>query len=682
MKQQQREGARAAASDRRWTLLAALALFVATALVFARGLGNGFVNYDDPDYVTKNAMVQQGLTVDGLRWAFTAREASNWHPLTWLSHMADVSVYGLEPWGHHATSIVLHALNAALAFLALRAATGSARMGAICAAAFALHPLRVESVAWVAERKDILSGCFFFLCVWAYAEYARRRKTSRPAVWPYVGALGAFAIGLLAKPMLVTVPCLLLVLDVWPLRRAAIPRRADSAESWGRLLLEKAPFFAFSVASSWITFVAQREGGSVAGAAVLGWAARAENAIVALVLYLGKFVWPFDLGVLYPHPGDWPNPLVFAAALALLTVTAVGGWQWRTRPALLCGWLWFVGMMVPVSGLVQVGVQAMADRYMYLPSIGLSLAIAGSLAAGVERARVLPLAISTGAVLMFWSALTVRQLGVWKDSITLFTHTLAVAGRGNYLAYDNRGVALAEAGRVDEAIADYREALAIHPDYPNANNNLGKALAERGRITDAIEHYRRAMRSKPDLLELRNNLANALSDAGEVDEAIEHYRFVLDRAPQHVNARNGYAVALAMKGRVAEAEQEFRAVLAREPDNSSALSNLGNVYAMTGRLAEAADIYQRVLAHNPQDPRTRYNLGNVFVQLGRTGAAIEEYRRAVTLQPVNPDAHAALGQLYAREGRKADALRHLRTALQQRPGHPGATAALAALGGP
>ncbi len=348
-------------------------LFAGTWLFFGRALGHDFVNYDDPDYVTANAQVQAGLTWETVKWALQSGEASNWHPLTWVSHALDVSLFGLNPRGHHATSVFWHAVNAVMAFLALRRLTGATAASAFFAALFAWHPLRVESVAWVSERKDVLSGFFFFAVLWVYAVYVERRREGRAAATgrAYAGLVATLALGLMAKPMLVTLPCVLLLLDFWPLRRTAWiaggapPVRTEST-AW--LVLEKVPLFLLVAASSYVTYRVQSAGGAVTEA--LGLGARLANATVAAVRYLGSFLWPTDLAVLYPHPGHWPARQVAAAAAVLVLLTAAAGWQLRRRPWLAVGWCWFLGTLVPVAGIVQVGLQSRADRYTYIPMLG------------------------------------------------------------------------------------------------------------------------------------------------------------------------------------------------------------------------------------------------------------------------------------------------------------------------
>jgi tetratricopeptide (TPR) repeat protein len=620
----------------RWAVAAAL--FGLTVLLFWRAVGNDFVNYDDPDYVTANAHVQAGLNAVGMRWALGAGIASNWHPLTWMSHQLDWSLFGDNPHGHHATSVVLHGLNAALAFLAFRRLTGALWTSAFFAALFAWHPLRVESVAWVAERKDVLSGVFWFLVLWAYAAYVERRRKGRAGARRfYVAALAAFALGLMAKPMLVTLPCVLLLLDVWPLRRAT-----GHGERVSRLLLEKLPFFALALGSAVVTFLVQKHGGSVSE--TLGLGPRLANAVVAVVRYLGKFAWPFDLAVLYPHPGTWPARKVVASGMIVAAATALAWMQRGRRPWILTGWLWFLGTLVPVSGIVQVGLQSMADRYTYLTMLGVEIAVLWTLREWLTSPAARRAGAVVGAVVLAaCAARTWNQLGVWRDSFTLFDHAIAVTER-NFVAHDNRGLFLYKSGRIEEGIADYRRALAINPAYLNANNNLGHALAEQGKPAEAVPFLRAALHAQPTHLEVRNNLANALSDIGQLDEAMEHYDYVLAREPNHVNALNGSGVVLAMRGQLPEAKARLEKSLALAPDNASAHNNLGNVCSMLNQLEDAA----------------------------------QHYRRAAELQP-NAHTHAVLGYTLSRLGRRDEAVRELQTALRLQPNHPQAKQWLDAL---
>jgi len=654
------------------TTAVAVGLFVVTAFVFAIACRNGFVNYDDPDYVTNNPHVKAGLGIATFQWAFTARAASNWHPLTWLSHALDVSWFGLSPAGHHLTSVLLHSLNAALAFLALRRLTRAFWLSAVAAACFAIHPLRVESVAWVAERKDVLSGCCFFLTLWAYAGYVEARGPDQNPATPgkafrwYGLVFACFAAGLLAKPMLVTVPCVLQLLDFWPLGRLRSlgANSTDRAKTLSRLALEKVPLFLLSAASAVVTFVAQKQGGAVSA---IPFTLRAANAVVSVPRYLAKIFWPANLCALYPHPGRWAGAAIVASA-ALSIALSVVAWRWRNRrPWVLVGWLWFLGMLVPVIGLVQVGLQSIADRYTYLPSVGLGIAVLWTLA-DVLRPRA-ALALVGVAIALGWSALTIRQIGFWKDSIALFTRAIDVAGAGNYLAYDNRGIAWADVGQPAKAIADYKRALAINPSYPNANNNYALALSREGRLAEAIAHYQTALRQNPGELEIHNNLANALSDAGRVNEAMAEFNYVLDRDPAHTNALNGQAVLLAQRGDLAQAEKQLNRVLTLDPENVGAMTNLGNVHAIAGHREAAVTWFKRALGRRPDDPVVLYNLGQLLLQLGRPAEAAEALGHSVAVRPDNADAHLGYAYALARTSRQSEAIREAEAALQLHPNY-------------
>ncbi len=670
-------------SEARTARWLAAALFVLTLLLFAPGIGHDFVNYDDPDYVTSNAHVRAGLTGDTVKWAFTSGEASNWHPLTWLSHALDVSLFGLNPHGHHLTSILLHALNAVLAFFVFRRLTGALWAGAFFAALFAWHPLRVESVAWVAERKDVLCAFFGLAILWLYPGYVEKRRAGRTAAWGvYAGLLGLFALGLMAKPMLVTLPCVLVLLDLWPLGRtrwlAASAPVAKPEPLW-QLVAEKLPFFVLVVISAKVTYWAQSGGGSVSSALEPG--ARVANAVVSVVRYLGKFFVPIDLAVLYPHPGHWSGGIIAVALLLVSVLTGLALWQWRRRPWLAVGWLWFLGMLVPVSGLVQVGLQSMADRYTYLPILGVQLAViwswrdrwtgATSRFAG---------AFAAVLVLSICAIATLRQLRTWEDSGALFTQAIA-ATSNNFVAHDNRGLFHYKAGRVDEALADYRASLAINPAYLNANNNLGHALSELGRPAEAVPYYRIALQAQPSHLEVRNNLANALSDLGELKEAMEHYDFVLARKPDHANALNGSAVVLAMQGQPDQAKARLEQSLRIAPDAAATHNNLGNVCSMLGQTDSALAHYRRALELKPDDAHTLFTVGAILNQQGKFTESVDFLRRSVALRPKFPDALAHFGLALAQTGRRDEAVNALRAALQLQPGHAQAAQWLKAVEG-
>jgi protein O-mannosyl-transferase len=543
--------------DRRAVVAVSAALFFGTLLIFSRAIGNDFVNYDDPVYVTENPRVQAGLTLEEIRWALTTGEAANWHPLTWISHMVDWSLFEDGPRGHHAVSVVWHALNTILVFLLFRRLTHAFWLSIFSAALFAWHPLRVESVAWIAERKDVLSAFFGLLALWAYIVYVQQRGMK----WYWL-SLGTFVLGLLAKPMLVTLPVIMLLLDVWPLQRFhSAPR------------LEKLPFFLLAAGSCAITLAVQHAGGSISG--VLPLHLRIANGFVAIAAYLEKFIWPNDLAVLYPHPGFWPVTTVAASVLIFVLVTAAALSQFRDYPWLAVGWFWFLIMLLPVLGFVEIGLHYMADRYTYLPIFGLQLALLPAFAKLQRPVFILAaMAVLSACVLRTWG-----QLGVWKNSFTLFDHALSVT-HNNYLAYNNRGLFFDGAGHLDEAIVDYKRSLAINPHYAEANNNLGQALTERGRPRDGLAMFCAALDANPNLLAAHNNLGNALADDGKPAEALPHYDFVLAREPWDVSALSNSGIALSMLGRYPEAIARLQKALRLAPDNLNAQRNLAKARSL------------------------------------------------------------------------------------------------------
>jgi tetratricopeptide (TPR) repeat protein len=705
-----------------WFLSLLLALL--TAAVYAPVARNDFVNYDDSDYVTANRHVTSGLKWENVVWAFSSGHASNWHPLTWLSHMMDCQLFGDHPAPMHLVNLIFHVLNTILLFGVLRRLTGALWPSAFVAALFGLHPLHVESVAWISERKDVLSTLFFLLTLAAYARYveAREGRASRAdrdgppsdspssttpaprshAVRSYALTLLLFALGLMTKPMLVTTPFVLLLLDYWPLRRFTSPAGQvpspggpivgpvtppgglcdDQRPIWisrlGPLLLEKLPFFALSAASCAITFLVQRHGGAVSTSVSLS--ARLANAVVAYGRYIRKMFCPNDLSVLYPHPGNWPLVNVIWSAAALLAISALVVAQARARPYLLIGWLWFLGTLVPVIGLVQVGIQSMADRYTYVPMIGLFIMVTWSLAELRPDApkRNVALAIGAGCSLLACSLLTIRQVGFWRDSEALFTRAVQVT-KNNYLAYNNLGFYLSNHGRPAEALENYRRSLEINPNYEDALNNMGYALAGQKRFDQAISYYQAALRVRPDHVEVHNNLGNALSEEGKIDEAIQQYRFVLEKQADHADAHNNLGIALAMQGKLDEALPHFRDAIRYKPNYASAHSNLGNALAAQRKFAEATQEYQESLRLKPDDAQAHNNLGNVLAEQGRVAEAITNYTEAIRLNADNPEAHFNLALALILQDKSAEALAHLKEAVRLKPDYAAARQQLQAL---
>jgi len=491
----------------RYAMMLCLVLGAVTAGVFLQTGDHGFINFDDPGYVTENSCVKGGLTGENVAWAFSATAMSNWHPLTWLSHMLDVELFGLAPRGHHLTNVFFHAASTLLLFFLLAQITGAPWRSLFVAALFALHPLHVESVAWVAERKDVLSGFFWFLTLLLYAGYVKRGGTAR-----YLLALLSFAAGLMAKPMLVTLPVVLLLLDHWPLRRSPL---------WA-LVKEKIPFFALSAASAVVTLIAQEQGGAMKTLDAIPLEPRAGNAVIAYVKYIGKMFWPADLAMLYPFPGSIPLWQVFCASLLLLLVSALAIVWRRRHPYLVTGWFWFLVTLVPVIGIVQVGGQSMADRYTYIPLTGLFLACAWGVSDLLQgwRYRKAVLPVLAAMVVAASGAVAWRQVGYWRDNITLYRHTLEITD-GNYLIRNNYGIALAQEGRLDEAIDRYLASLKIDPNRPATHNNLGFAYFRKGMVDHAILQFQMANALNSDYAEAHNNLGIAYGKKGWIRQAAE-----------------------------------------------------------------------------------------------------------------------------------------------------------------
>ena len=528
-----------------------LGLALLTVLVFAPVVGHDFVSLDDPAYVTANRQVRRGLTAEGFRWAWGAEVAANWHPLTLLSHMLDCELYGLDPGGHHLTSLLLHTANVVLLFVVWRRLTGAAARSAVVAALFAVHPLHVESVAWIAERKDVLSGFFFLLTLAAWLGWIRRPTPRR-----YLLALLAFALGLLAKSMLVTLPLVLLLLDVWPLER--LPRGAPAAELWralGRLLREKLPFFFAALAAGVVTLFTQRE--AMFPLAALPLAQRAANALLAYAAYLGDTFWPRGLAVFYPLPPAQPAWRVALAAALVAALTALALARFRRSPWLAVGWLWFAGMLVPVIGLLQVGSQGRADRYTYLPSIGLFVALVWEVCALVQpRKRPASFASAqdklrpgatraalAAAALLGIAPLAVAaraQVATWRDSLTLFRHALAVTER-NLMAEMRVGTELARRGDHAAAERHLRAAVRIAPGAPRPQAALGRWLHGRGRPREALLHLRQASRLRPRDSRLHLRLGIVLAELGRTAEARAHFARALELNPGLAGARRRLA---------------------------------------------------------------------------------------------------------------------------------------------
>jgi tetratricopeptide (TPR) repeat protein len=579
--------------------LAALLALVTWVLFWPAG-DHAFFLMDDHQYVVENPAVLAGLGWAGMRWAFTSFHAANWHPLTWLSHMADVQLFGLAPRGHHLTSVLLHGLNGALLLLLLARLTGSRWRSAAVAALFALHPLRVESVAWVAERKDLLAGLFCLLTLLAWVRF-----TARPGWRPYLLTLGLFAFGLMAKPMLVTLPFLLLLLDWWPLGRW--PGGPGEPAPASRLLLEKLPFLLLSGVASLVTLKAQQAAGAVSSLTVLHFADRLANALVSYGAYLGKALWPQGLAVHYPLNLPLPGWRVLAAGTLVAAITLLVMQQRRCRPWLAWGWLWYLVTLVPVIGLVQVGLQSMADRYTYLPLIGPAVMLVWSLPTPAAAGQRRLLAAGTTTVFLLLALLTRQQLGYWRDSVTLLRRTVAVT-KENPLAEFYLGDALFEAQATDEALIHYTRSLLLKPNQSAVHNALAGVYARQGDLPRAARHYLAALELNPSNFEARYNLGLLQVRLGELPAAGITLTEALRLRPKNAEGHYNLAVVLSRQGRLDEAGQHYREAVRLKPDHVAAHYALGLVAARAGDLATARDSFTTVLRLRPDHSGARQAL--------------------------------------------------------------------------
>jgi tetratricopeptide (TPR) repeat protein len=660
--------------DGKWTVPGICVLLaVAVFMVFGQTLRYGFVNFDDDGYFSSNYHVKAGLTWSGVSWAFRTGYASNWHPLTWLSLMLDVELFGTGPSGPHLTNLILHAANAMLLFLLLKRLTGTLWPSAFVAVLFAIHPLHVESVAWVSERKDVLSGLFFMLTLLMYARYAQNCAKSQVSGVRWLGsrdywlAVLFFALGLMSKPMLVTLPFVLLLLDYWPLGRVTSDKwrvtrfliPVPQLSSLNHLLLEKLPFLLLSTASCVATVIAQRE--AIKSMIVLPFTLRLNNALVSVVTYITQMVWPANLAAFYPYRFDTPAWQITGAGVLLLFITVLAFRTAQRFPYFLVGWLWYLGMLVPVIGLVQVGGQAHADRYTYLPQIGLYLVIVWVIrdwTAGWRwrRPALGMAAFSVVAVLMVCS---LKQTAYWQSDESLWTHALACTSE-NYTAHNNLGYVLVAQGQPAEAIKHYQEALAINPNYSEVINNLGTALLNQGRLDEAAKYYHRALEIYPDFAEAYNNLGILLTKQGQTVEAIEQYRKAIELNPSRAEFYNNLGNLLSKQGRTDEAIEQFQKALEVAPDNAKVRFNLANILTAKGRWDEAIEQYQQALKQMPDSIHAHYQLGLALQSRSKFAAAITQFQKVLELDPKHVTARNNLAWLLAtcpenslRDGKKA-----------------------------
>jgi protein O-mannosyl-transferase len=646
-------------SERNISTILAISLCLAsiTWIAFGQTLGHEFLNLDDPEYVLENPQVREGLTLHGVAWAFSHKVAGNWHPLTMMTHMVDCQLYGLKATGHHFNNVLLHTVAAVLLFLVLQQMTGALWPSAFVAAVFAIHPLRVESVAWIAERKDVLSGVFFMLTLAAYLRHVRK-----PSFASYLLVAVVFALGLMSKPMLVTLPFVLLLLDYWPLHRFAVQASENNdvkSLHWldrqsipGKLIWEKIPLLLLSVISCGIVLIIQEE--AMSSIELIPFWVRVYNALVSCVIYICQMFWPAKLALFYPYPSGAVSGWALVFAVAILLIVTYSAWALRKHgPYLITGWLWYLIMLLPVIGLVQVGAQARADRYTYLPQIGLYLtatwAIMDLSASWRHRREILGILAIAVIMVLTWRARI--QTLYWKNSESIWTRTLAVTSN-NAFAHQSLGYVLLKDGQVDDAISHLQEALKIWPDFrggrtnpenARVHDNLGIAFSAKGLVGEAISHYQRALQLRPDYADVHGRLASALWRQGEIDQAIAHWQKTLSIRPDDPHVHTSLGTALMRKGLVAEAIAHYEKSLAITPQSTVTLNNLALVFSTCSdarfrngsravQLAEQAD--QLSGRKNPSVVRT---LAAAYGESGRFNDAIAAAERALKLATARGD---------------------------------------------
>ncbi len=686
-------------------IIISVVLAAVTLAVFWAVRGHDYLIYDDGDYVSENSHVLTGLSLENARWAFTTNHASNWHPLTWLSLMLDCQLFGTGSAALHLSNVGYHLLNTVLLFLLLRRMTQQEWPSAMVAALFAWHPLHVQSVAWIAERKDVLSTLFWILTTWAYVRQIEKPTPGRRAV-----TLTLFALGLMAKQMLVTLPCTLVLLDIWPLRRwrPAVPGPAGKSPAIAgptlpRLILEKWPFFVLALAASLATFAVQKEQ-AVVSLELIPISDRLRNVVVSYVRYLEMMLWPSGLSVIYAYAFRRALPLwQVAASLGLLAGITVAAWRWlRARPYWLVGWLWYLGTLVPVIGIVQVGSQAMADRYTYVPLIGIFVALvwgAADLAQNIHLPK-WTLALGAGVVLGACLLRTHLELPFWRDSVAIFTRAVAVtqdndiahhnlgyalAKRHEFAAaithyhtsirlnprfadvYNNLAAALAETGNYLEAVEQYQMALSLRRKYPEAQNNLGMALGKLNRHDDSVAAFQEALRLRPNYPTARKNLANVFIEMGRLEEGAAMITEYLRDFPRDATAYNNRGMARARQNKPEAAVVDLREAVRLQPDYADALGNMGIVLSTQQKFTEAIPCYERALKLKPADPQALGNLGIALASLGRYDEAVTHYAESLRLDPGQADVRTAWGRACAVRRNYPEAIRHFSEVLRLKP---------------
>lgn len=643
----------------RLKIIIIVVLFVSTLFVYGQTARSGFVYYDDDEYVAENARVQGGLTAENMRWAFTAAYAGTWQPLVWISYMAEAECFGMAPAAFHITNAAIHFFNSILVFVVFAGMTGMLRRSAVVALLFAVHPLHVESVAWIAGRKDVLCAFFGLAATGAYAWYAARPGTGR-----YIAVMVCFALGLMAKPMILTLPFVFLLLDFWPLGRmrargacagGKLPVRVLFFSDNKKVLLDKIPLLVLVVISAVITYQVQQKAGAVASADIFPLPARIGNALTAYTAYLRKTLWPFDLAVFYPHPG-MPPVWQWAGAVSLLTaITGIVFYFRRSAPWAAIGWFWFTGTLVPVIGIVQIGSHAMADRFAYIPNIGLYLIIAWSVPALVTG-RLGQRAAGAGAAIfiILMAVLAARQASCWRDAEALFRRTLAVTG-DNVVAYHQLGKTLAKKGEYTEARRHLESALRLYPNFAEAHNNLGNVLAAHGDLKRAETHYKRAIAIDPEDAEAYNNLGVAFFRQHRLDAALAQFQTAMQLDPGIADYRTNYTAATARKAELAKNIKAQIERVAGDPDNGLLRLQLAGLYRKAGRFAQAAAECESVLAQDPENVPAWMRLADSYRDMNAYEKAIAALKKAVRIDPGQTAVYPELARMYILNGNFAAA---------------------------
>lgn len=646
--------------------LICLCIVVVTLSAYGQVRHHDFIDFDDDIYVSSNRYVRNGLTIDGVKWSlgFNNEHRTYWHPLTWLSHMTDVQIFGINAGGSLATNVFLHLLNSLLLFFILRRWTSEMWPAALAVAIFAIHPIGVESVAWVASRKNLLSSFFWFLTMFIYGRY-----TERPGPARYLAVVLCFIFGLMAKPMLVTLPCVLLLMDIWPLGRWPLDRpggiwRAPA----GQLIAEKIPLLALSVLSIGLSTSSLQGHNSLMPYGAIPMGLRISNALVSYVAYIGKLFWPLDLSVYYPFPKIIPLWQPVGALVILMGISLLVWRMRREKPFLIVGWFWYLGTLIPVIGLVQAGLwPAMADRFAYIPFVGLYVMIAWGCFGGYARGRhSRALLAFTVALMMILAVKTWNQTAYWKNSITLFGHAIELNGN-NLIARNNIGKSLIAKGQTGQAVEHYRVALDIHPNYVSAHKNLGAALAMQGNTDEGITYLLGALRLDPSLADAHYNLGKIYAEQGRLEEAIQHYVKAIDSDPEHFEAHNNLANLLAEQGRLDLAVRHFKRALNINPHYAEAHNNLGTALYRKSQVQEAIKHYRSAIDILPDYAEAHNNLGVALKKMGRVDRAMTHYKKALQLQPEYSEAHFNLGLALAKLGKIETAIVHYEMALRFKP---------------